>query len=216
LYVTVYYTLGVDITARFFPAQGLVDDLLLTALYGGVLGGIGYGLVVRGRGMVSGTGIISRIVQLRTGIPISQLYIFFDGFIIFALGLTFGWDRALYGLIMLFVWGLASDYVLEGPSVVRVVFIITDRADEVGAVLMERMGVGVTRWAGEGMYTQEARNVLFCTVPRPDVEVLHSVVSEIDPDAFVVIGQGHQARGGVVRPPVLRRPQPVPAESEVL
>lgn len=216
LYVTVYYTLGVDITARYFPAQGLVDDLLLTALYGGVLGGIGYGLVVRGRGMVSGTGIISRIVQLRTGIPISQLYIFFDGFIIIALGLTFGWDRALYGLIMLFVWGLASDYVLEGPSVVRVVFIITDRAEEVGAVLMERMGVGVTRWAGEGMYTQEERNVLFCTVPRPDVEVLHSVVSEIDPDAFVVISQGHQARGGVVRPPVFPKPQPVQAESETL
>src|SRR5690606_22318262 len=40
LYVTVYYTLGVDITARFFPPQGIVDDLLLTAIYGGVLGGI--------------------------------------------------------------------------------------------------------------------------------------------------------------------------------
>src|SRR5690606_7333325 len=54
LYVTLLYTLGVDFTARFFPAQGIVDDLLLTALYGGVLGGVGYGLVVRGRGMVSG------------------------------------------------------------------------------------------------------------------------------------------------------------------
>jgi uncharacterized membrane-anchored protein YitT (DUF2179 family) len=97
-----------------------------------------------------------------------------------------------------------------------VVFIITDRSEEVGAVLMERMGVGVTRWPGEGMYTQEERNVLFCTVPRPDVEVLQSAVSGIDPDAFVVIGQGHQARGGVVRPPVLTRPKSVPAETETL
>lgn len=210
LYVTVYYTLGVDFTARFFPPQGIVDDLLLTALYGGVLGGIGYGLIVHGRGMVSGTGIISRVVQLRTGIPISQLYVFIDGFIIIALGLTFGWERALYGLIMLFVWGLASDYVLEGPSVVRVVFIVTNRPKEVGQVLMERLGVGVTRWMGEGMYTQEERAVLFCTVARPDVEVLNSVVSEIDPQSFVVIGQGHQAKGGMVRPPVFGKAEPRP------
>ncbi len=214
LYVTVFYTMGVDFTARFFPPQGIVDDLLLTALYGGVLGGIGYGLIVHGRGMVSGTGIISRVIQLRTGIPISQLYVFIDGFIIIALGLTFGWERALYGLIMLFVWGLASDYVLEGPSVVRVVFIVTDWPDEVGRVLMQRLGVGVTRWTGEGMYTQEERTILFCTVTRPDVEVLHSAVSEIDPQSFVVIGQGHQARGGMVRPPIFGKAEPRPTPSD--
>ena len=214
LYVTVFYTMGVDLTARFFPSQGIVDDLLLTALYGGVLGGIGYGLIVHGRGMVSGTGIISRVIQLRTGIPISQLYVFIDGFIIVALGLTFGWERALYGLIMLFVWGLASDYVLEGPSVVRVVFIVTDWPEEVGRVLMERLRVGVTRWTGEGMYTQEERTILFCTVPRPDVEVLNSIVTEIDPQSFVVIGQGHQAKGGMVRPPVFGKAEARPARSD--
>lgn len=206
LYVTIYYTIGVDLIARFFPPQGVVDDLLLTALYGGVMGGIGYGIVVRGRGMVSGTGIISRIIQIRTGIPISQLYVLIDGLVIIALGLAFGWERALYGMIMLFVMGLASDYVLEGPSVVRVVFIVTNLPEQVGAILMERLGVGVTGWAGEGMYTHEERAILFCTVGRPDVEVLHSAVTEIDPDAFIVIGQGHQARGGVLRPPIFGRP----------
>lgn len=214
LYVTLFYTLGVDITARFFPAQGIVDDLLLTALYGGVLGGIGYGLVVRGRGMVSGTGIISRVLQLRTGIPISQLYIFIDGFIILALGFTFGWDRALYAMIMLFVWGLASDYVLEGPSIVRVVFIVTDHPERVGAMLMERLGVGVTGWDGEGMYTRDAHKVLFCTVTRPDVELLRSVVRDIDPQAFVVVGQGHQAWGGVLRPPSAAKQQPAEAAAD--
>jgi len=200
LYVTVFYTLGVDVMARFLPTTGIVDDLLLTALYGGVLGGIGYGLVLRGRGMVSGTGIISRVIQVRTGIPVSQLYVFIDGIVIIALGLTFGWERALYGMIMLFIMGLASDYVLEGPSVVRVVFIVTDHPEAVAARLMERMRVGVTRWEGEGMYTAEVRSVLFCTVTRPDVEGLRAAVTEVDSAAFVVIGQGHQTRGGVVRP----------------
>lgn len=199
LYVTLFYTIGVDLTARFFPPQGIVDDLLLTALYGGVLGGIGYGLVLRGRGMVSGTGVISRVIQLRTGIPLSQLYMVIDGGVIVALGLTFGWENALYAMIMLFVWGLATDYVLEGPSVVRVVFIITDHPQEVGEMLMTRFGVGVTRWEGEGMYTNEEHAILFCTVSRPDVESLRAAVTELDPQAFIVVGQGHQAKGGLVK-----------------
>jgi uncharacterized membrane-anchored protein YitT (DUF2179 family) len=199
-YCTLLYTIGVDLTARFFPPNGIVDDLLLTALYGGVLGGIGYGLIIRGRGMVSGTGIISRVIQLRTGIPVSQLYMLIDGGVILLLGLTFGWANALYGAIMLFIWGLASDYVLEGPSIVRIVFIITDKPEEVGEILMTRLGAGVTRWEGEGMYTGEGHTVLFCTVTRPDVELLRSAVHEIDHEAFVVIGQGHQATGGMVRP----------------
>ena len=190
LYVTIIYTIGVDLTARFFPAQGIVDDLLLTALFGGVLGGIGYGLVVHGRGMVSGTGIISRVIQLRTGIPLSQLYVFIDGFVIIALGLTFGWERALYGPDHAVCVGLASDYVLEGPSVVRVVFIVTDLPEAVGAVLMERLRVGVTRWVGEGMYTHETRAILFLHSRPAGRGGLEFGCLEIDPDAFVVIGQG--------------------------
>ena len=80
--------------------------------------------------------------------------------------------------------------------------------------MMARLGVGVTRWAGEGMYTQEERTILFCTVTRPDVEVLHVLVEEIDPAAFVVIGQGHQARGGVVRPPVFSKSEERPIDSQ--
>jgi uncharacterized membrane-anchored protein YitT (DUF2179 family) len=212
LYVTLLYTVGVDLTARFFPAQGLVDDLLLTALFGGVLGGVGYGLVLRGRGMVSGTGIISRVIQLRTGIPLSQLYMVVDGVVILALGLTFGWENALYAMVMLFVWGLATDYLLEGPSVVRMVFIVTDYPEAVSEMLMSRFSVGVTRWTGEGMYTAEAHAILFCTVTRPDVTSLKAAVTEIDPRAFVVVGQGHQATGGLVKPSDINAKRPRPTD----
>jgi uncharacterized membrane-anchored protein YitT (DUF2179 family) len=212
LYVTLLYTIGVDLTARFFPPQGLVDDLLLTALFGGVLGGVGYGLVLRGRGMVSGTGIISRVIQLRTGIPLSQLYMVVDGVVILGLGLTFGWENALYAMVMLFVWGLATDYLLEGPSVVRMVFIVTDYPEAVSEMLMSRFSVGVTRWTGEGMYTAEEHAILFCTVTRPDVTSLKAAVTEIDPQAFVVVGQGHQATGGLVKPSDINAKRPRPAD----
>ncbi|GAB4580709.1 MAG: YitT family protein [Anaerolineales bacterium] len=200
-FVTVLYTTTVDLLALWMPSTGLTHDFLLNAIFGGITGGIGSGLIFRGRGTIAGTGIISRIIQLKTGIPTSQLYLMVDSGIILGLGFVFGFEKALYAVLMLFIWGLATDYILEGPSVIRTVFVITSKPEEVSTRVMERLGVGVTYWEGQGMYTHETRAVLFCTVTRPDVDTLHSLVSECDEKAFIVIGQGHQAKGGVLRPP---------------
>ena len=199
LYVVLLYNLGADILAHWLPPRGITTDLLLNALYGGVLGGIATGLVYRGGGTSAGTGIISRVVQLRTGVPLSQIYMLTDGTVIFLTGVVFGWDRALYSMMMLFIWGLATDYILEGPSVVRTAFIVTDRAEAVAQGVLNRLQVGMTAWTGQGMFTESEHKVLFCAVNRPDVNALRAVVSETDPDAFIVIGHGHQASGGVLR-----------------
>ncbi len=198
LYVVLLYNVGVDVLGPWLP-DGITDDLLLNALYSGVVGGIGSGLIFRGRGTSAGTGVVSRVLQLKTGIPVSQLYILTDGGVIAIIGFVFGWGSALYSLISLFVWGLATDYVLEGPSVIRTAFIITDKAEAVAGALLGRLGIGVTAWAGRGMFTEAEHTVLFCTLSRPDVNTLKNIVAEADPHAFVVIGQGHQAKGGVLR-----------------
>lgn len=202
LYVVLLYNLGVDLLVNWLP-HGITDDLLLNALYSAVVGGIGSGLVFRGRGTSAGTGVLGRVLQLKTGIPVSQIYILTDGGVIAAMGMVFGWGPALYSLLSLFVWGLATDYVLEGPSVIRTAFIITDKADMVARAVLERVGTGVTAWHGRGMFTDTQHTVLFCTLSRPDVHTLQTVVADVDPHAFVVIGQGHQAKGGIFKP----RPQ---------
>lgn len=198
LYVVLVINLGVDLMARWLP-PGITDDLLLNALYSAVLGGIATGLIYRGQGTTAGTGVISRVLQIKTGIPISQMYLITDGIIVLIAGLVFGWERALYALLTLFLWGVVADYVLEGPSVIRTVFIVTDLADEVSQALMTRLQIGVTAWPAQGKYTQAEHAVLFCTVNRPEVNALRTLVTEIDPQAFMVIGQGHQASGGVLR-----------------
>ncbi len=209
-FVVLLYNLGVDILARWTPAGGLTQDLLLNALFGGVVGGIGTGLVFRGRGTSAGTGVVSRIMQLRTGVPISQVYLITDGAVVLLAGIVFGWEKALYALITLFVWGLAADYVLEGPSTIRTVFIVTDEPDAVARAVLNGLGIGVTTWPAQGEFTGAAHAVLFCTVGRPDVSALRSIVTEADDSAFIVVGQGHQASGGVVRP----RPGPAPAATQ--
>lgn len=198
-YIVLVYSLGVDLLAGYLPAAGISDNTLLNALYGGVVGGIGTGLVYRGGGSVAGTGILGRVLQLRSGMPISQVYLLTDGGVILLAALVFGWEQGLYALLALFVWGLATDYMLEGPSVVRTAFVVTDHPDEVAASIMKRLGLGITAWSAQGKYTQAEHTVLFCTVSRPEVDALRSAVTEADPEAFLVIGHGHQATGGVVR-----------------
>jgi uncharacterized membrane-anchored protein YitT (DUF2179 family) len=186
--------------ARWLPAEGLTDDVLLNALFGGVVGGIGYGLVFRAGGSTAGTGILSRILQVRTGIPVSQLYLVTDGGIIFAAALVFGWDKGLYALMSLFVWGLATDFVLEGPSVIRTAFVVTNDPQTVASAVLRDLGLGVTAWQASGMFTDSSRTVLFCTVSRSHERALIEIVSCADPGAFIVVGHGHQARGGMLGP----------------
>jgi uncharacterized membrane-anchored protein YitT (DUF2179 family) len=163
------------------------------------VGGIGIGFIYRGGTSPAGTSVISRVLNLKTGIPNSQIYILIDGGVILLAGAVFGWEMALYAFVTLFVWGLVADYVLEGPSVVRTALIVTDEPEKVSQALLNRMGVGVTGWTGKGMFSKREHMTLFCALNRPDVKILTAVVNEVDPRAFVVIMQGHQAKGGRLR-----------------
>jgi len=197
-FVVTLTSICVDLFAKVLPAEGITDDLLLNALYAAVVGGIGNGFVFRGQGTSGGTSILGRVVQFKTGIPLSQIYLLTDGIVILIAGLVFGWKLALYALITLYLWGIVSDQVLEGPSVVRTAFIVTDQPEDTAQAVFQRMGLGITAWAARGMFTEREHTVLFCTINRPDVPILRQLVAEIDPRAFLVIGQGHQAVGGVL------------------
>ncbi len=82
--------MGADLLAHWLPAGGVTDEALPNTLYGAVLGGISTGLAYRGHSTMGGTGIINHVVQLRTGMPINQVYIIVDGVIILSEGIVFG------------------------------------------------------------------------------------------------------------------------------
>ena len=199
-YVVILYSLGVDLLAPLLPAGGVTDNLMLNALYGGVIGGIGTGLIYRGQGTSGGTGVLARVLQFKTGLPISQLYLFIDGGIVLVAGFVFGWDKALFALVTLYIWGIAADQILEGPSVVRTAMIVTDRPKEVAEAVFERLRLGITAWPAKGMFTEEEHTVLFFAVSRPNVDALKTVVLDVDSQAFIVIAHGHQTVGGTNKP----------------
>jgi uncharacterized membrane-anchored protein YitT (DUF2179 family) len=204
IFAVLVFSAAVDIFTNSLPQwlnhYPINDDILLNAIYGGILGGIGGGLLYRSGATLGGTGIISRILRRRSGIPMSQLFLYVDGVIILGGGLVFGWEIVLYGFLTLFINGLATDYTLEGPSVVRTVTIITDQPEVVGQALIDGLHRGVSRWEITGMYTGRSHSMLMCTVYRSQVNALRRAVVAADGDAFVTIGTAHQALGEGFRP----------------
>lgn len=195
VYTVVLYSVLIDVLTPYFPAGGLNSDIFLNALFGGIVGGIGAGLVYRGGGTLGGTSTLGRILQQRYGIPLSSSSLYTDTIVIVIAGLVFGWPSALYAMVTLFVGGAAADYVLEGPSVIRTAVIITDFPREVADAILEKMERGVTGWDVKGMYTESEHTVLYVTIGRAQVNELRKIVFQTDPRAFVVIGQGHSAYG---------------------
>jgi uncharacterized membrane-anchored protein YitT (DUF2179 family) len=184
----------------FFPKDGITNDLVLNSLYGAVVSGIGYGLVYRAQGTSGGSDILARILNRWRAIPMTQSYLITDALVILAAGFVFGWQKALYALIVLYVSGLVVDSTLEGGSTVRTALIVTDKCREMADRILADMERGVTILEGTGAYTGVTRPVLYCVVTRSEVQQLKTIVHEADAQAFMVIGAAHEALGAGFQP----------------
>lgn len=204
--IIVILAIMVDNLGPVVPAGGISDNRMLNALFGGITGGIGVGLIYRAGATVGGTSTLALILQRRYGFPMSTTFLCTDTLIILAAGAVFGWEGALYAAIALFTTGLATDYVLEGPSVIRTAMIITDNPAEVSQRVFNNLQRGATSWRIKGEYTGVERTMLYVTVSRSQVRDLKDEISQADPNAFVVIGMGHAAYGAGFRR--VRKPRP--------
>lgn len=198
------FSVATDLFLAYLPGllaeYPLTDDILLNAVYAGLVGGVGGGLVYHAGSTMGGTGIIGRIIQQKTGVPLSQVYLYTDGLIVLAAGAVFGWEIALYALLTLVLAGMASDYTLEGPSSVRTATVITSQPQLMTQAIMNGLGRGVSQLQITGGYTGEPHAMLMCTIYRPQVNDLKRVVAEVDSSAFVTIGVAHQALGAGFAP----------------
>ncbi len=200
IFAVLVYSSAMDLLTRIVPANGLTTDPMLNALYGGVIGGVGVGLVLRGQGTTGGTDILVRLLNRWRGIPYSHTYIATDVLVVFAAGLSFGWTLALYAVVALYVGGVAAEFAAEGVRTTRTVIVIARNPQEVAQRVMTDLQRGVTMWSGTGMYSGQERQILFCTISRAEVNPIKAIVHEVDPQAFVVIGEAYEALGEGFKP----------------
>lgn len=195
IFIVVIYSIAIEILGNALEGVVLSQDRMLNTIFGGALMGLYTGLIYRSGMSMGGTGTIALIIQRYTGMSMSSIFLITDTGTIMLAGFVFGLEGALYALVVLFIAGLATDYVMEGPSVIRTAMIITQKPEEVSQAIMDNVQRGVTMLSGKGMYTGQERSLLYVTIARSESNELRKVVQNADKDAFIVIGMGHTAYG---------------------
>ena len=178
------------------PAWKLSEDIFLAVLYGGILQGVGIGLVFLGGGTTGGTDLLAAIIQkYMKHYSIAQVMQFVDGAVVVVGMYVFGVERALYAIIAVYLVTKVSDGIIAGLKFSKAVYIITDKPDEVSRMVMEDIDRGITGIRAKGMYSGNDKLMLFCVVGKKELVHLKEMIDEIDPKAFVIVGDAREVHG---------------------
>jgi uncharacterized membrane-anchored protein YitT (DUF2179 family) len=197
---TIFSILSLSYWVSFFHTiSEITRDPFLSAVFGGIILGIGVGLIIRNGGSLDGTEIVAIILDKKTGFSIGEIVMFFNIFILGSAGFIFGWDKAMYSLVAYFIAFKVIDITIEGLDESKGILIVTDNPDEISDALMARLGRGVTIFHGEGGYSGDYKKILYSVITRLEIAKLKAIVQEKDENAFVTITDVHDAMGGRVK-----------------
>ncbi|NPV27805.1 MAG: YitT family protein [Firmicutes bacterium] len=181
----------------------LTHDLLLAAIYGGILTGLGMGIVFRAKGTTGGTDLAARLIHKYTRISLGQSLLSIDFLVIATAGVVFDAELAMYALLSLFVTSQVIDLVQEGKGYAKAAFIISPATEQITQAIFHQLDRGATALKGRGLYTGQDREIIFCVVTQSEETKLKDLVYQIDPQAFVIVsdvhevlGEGFKKRGG--------------------
>jgi uncharacterized membrane-anchored protein YitT (DUF2179 family) len=193
LYAVSVMSLG---TWLLHPVSPLTDDPLLASVFGGIILGVGVGMVIRFGGSLDGTEIVAILFTKKSPFSVGEIVMFFNIFILAGAGFVFGWDRAMYSLIAYFIAYKMIDVTVEGFDESKSVWIISEKHEEIGQAIIQRLGRGVTYLHGEGAFTGGEKRVIFCVITRLEEAKMKSIVEELDSSAFLAVGNIHDVKGG--------------------
>ncbi len=183
-------------TALLHPVSPFTDDILLAAVFGGIFLGAGTGIVIRAGGSLDGTEIIAILLNRKSPFSVGQVVMFINLFILSSAGFVYSWDRAMFSMIAYYIAFKVIDLTIEGFDESKSCWIISDQHKEIGDAITARLGRGVTYLHGEGGYTGDSKKVIFCVINRLEEAKLKTIVGEMDPSAFLAVGNIHDVKGG--------------------
>ena len=177
--------LPIDV-AMASPLAG--EDLLLCALFGGVISGIGSGLTIRSGGAIDGMDVLAVTFAKGLNITVGTFVMIYNVALYILCGVVLGsWILPLYSIVT-YAAGLKTiDFIAEGIDRSKAVMIVTDHPEEINAALLEAFSCGTTRIAAVGGYSNSAKTMIYFVVNRFQISRVRSMVRGLDPKAFVTI-----------------------------
>lgn len=195
---TLVSTIALSLSLYVIPEIVLMpaDDMLLSALFGGLISGVGSGLVFMTQATTGGTDMLAALLQkAMPHYSVPQIMEVLDAAIVLMGAAVFGIRPALYALIAIYAVTRMSDGILEGMKFSKMVYIISDRFREISKAIMEQMDRGVTGLEAEGMYSGNNKMMLCCVVSRKEISQIKEIVREYDPRAFVIVSDVREVLG---------------------
>lgn len=195
---TIYSTVLISLFTNLLSGVKVVTtDPLLAALVGGSLSAIGIGWVFKAGATTGGTDIIIKFLRvkmphLRTG----GLFLAMDVVIVALSAFVFkDVDVALYAGLTVFVISLVLDLVLYGRDEAKLMFIISDKSEEITRRLLEELDIGVTHMRGAGAFSGKEKQVILCAAKKSTAPKTEVIVKEEDPQAFMIITSATEIYG---------------------
>jgi uncharacterized membrane-anchored protein YitT (DUF2179 family) len=181
------YVLPIDVSIAS-PLAG--EDLLLCALFGGVISGVGSGLTIRNGGAIDGIEVMAVIFAKKLNITVGTFVMIYNVILYVVCGIVINsWILPLYSIVT-YAAGLKTvDFVVEGFDRSKSVMIITDKAAEINTALMDEFKCGTTLMSGTGGYSNAQKTVIYFVVNRFQIYKMKNIIRAIDPYAFVTISE---------------------------
>lgn len=171
----------------YLPIGSATDNVLLAAVFGGVVGGIGFGLILRGSATTGGSDMLATLIHSHfPALKVGVLIFLVDAAVIVASAFVFSPEQAMYALISVSIMNFTLDYVLEGLNRATAYLIVSKESETIARKVMDEMERGVTGLHGKGMYSGEEREVLLCVVNRFESMQLRRIVVSCDSKAFMI------------------------------
>lgn len=181
----------------FSALSAVPQETLVSAIYGGVLCGLGLGVVFASGTSTGGSDILVRLLKLRyRNVPIGTISMCFDALVVTLTGVVYhDLSRTLYSGITVFITGQVMDVVVYRFDYSKVALIISDRAEEIAADICTKLDRGATFLNGQGSYSHQDKKVVLTVVKKRQLAELKELVMERDQKAFVIVQEAHQVLG---------------------
>lgn len=186
-----FFLMGLDYLDIAFH----VEDILLSAVFGGVLNGIGMGILFRNATSQGGLDILAMIARKEWNMNIGSALMAMNFVIVTFASVLFGLEKGMYTLIAMYIAYQCVDKVISGFDVKKQIIIISNKSVEIANVIMVDPHRGVTLLQGKGAYTNNPKEVIYCVANNRQVVRIKQIVDELDPRAFMSISDMVEVSG---------------------
>jgi uncharacterized membrane-anchored protein YitT (DUF2179 family) len=183
---TLICVISLSVFLYLLPAIPVTDNILLSTIFGGIIGGFGVGIILKSSGTSGGLDIIAIILSRTSNAPVGLLLTAMNGIIVLISGAAFSWNIALYTLLSIYLTGKMID-TIHTDHIKLTMQIVTSKGELIRKELLESIYRGLTITEGYGGYSQEKKQIIMMVVTRYETAQIKKIVRKHDENAFINI-----------------------------